>query len=380
MGAARTGASLIEKPGDNPLELRQGHMSIAFRYISRELFAVFFVTALVLLMVALGGRFMGYLQDAALGKHSADALLKIIALRVPEFLQLTLPFAFYIALVVTSARLYADGEMTVLTTGGSSPGQVLAWITASAVLVAGLVVYLSTQITPRANGVLEQFLLVQSVEREFEVLAPGIFHVFDDGARVTYSESVLADKRELSKVFIAEERRGRSVTIWAERGSQYVDAVTGSRFLLLQSGRRYEGVIGQRAYRVVKFGALGQRIAQRDSALGAIEIDAQPTDELRRDSSRSVAEFHWRFAPALMTLIAVPIGFVLARVRPREGRFARIAPAIFAFVGYYLLLLVNRNVLAEGHMSDALGLWPAHGVFVTIGLVLMQRLNRPHAG
>ena len=107
-------------------------MGIAFRYVSRELLAVFFVTALVLLVIALGGRFMGYLQDAAVGKHSADALLRIIALRVPGFLQLTLPFSFYIALVLTAARLYADQEMTVLVTSGSSPSQVLLWIGVSA--------------------------------------------------------------------------------------------------------------------------------------------------------------------------------------------------------------------------------------------------------
>ena len=34
-------------------------MGIAFRYVSRELLAVFLVTALVLLVIALGGRFMG---------------------------------------------------------------------------------------------------------------------------------------------------------------------------------------------------------------------------------------------------------------------------------------------------------------------------------
>ena len=167
-------------------------MGIAFRYVSRELLAIFVVTAVVLLVIALGGRFMGYLQDAALGKHSADALLKIMALRVPEFLQLTLPFSFYIALVLTAARLYADQEMTVLVTSGSSPAQVMVWITVSALVVAIVVAYLSTQATPRANGVLERYLLEESAEREFETMTPGMFHTINDGARVTYSEGDVA--------------------------------------------------------------------------------------------------------------------------------------------------------------------------------------------
>jgi lipopolysaccharide export system permease protein len=354
-------------------------MGIAFRYVSRELLAVFFVTALVLLVIALGGRFMGYLQDAAVGKHSADALLKIIALRVPEFLQLTLPFSFYIALVLTAARLYADQEMTVLVTSGSSPSQVLLWIGVSALVVAAIVVYLSVQVTPHALGVLERFLSAERVEREFETMTPGVFHSFNDGARVTYSESSSADKRELSRVFIAAEVQGHSVTIWAQRGSQYIDAVTGSRFMLLGAGRRYEGEIGQMPYRVVKFEKLSQRIEQRDPALADIEIDAQPTSRLKRSDPRSSAELHWRYALPLMTLIAVPFGFVLARVRPREGRFARIVPAVLAFLAYYFVLLVNRNALASGHLSNAIGMWPTHATFAAVGVVLLRRLNRPHA-
>jgi lipopolysaccharide export system permease protein len=355
-------------------------MGIAFRYVSRELLAVFAVTAIVLLVIALGGRFMGYLQDAALGKHSADALAKIMALRIPEFMQLTFPFSFYIALVLTVARLYADQEMTVLLTSGSAPRDVFAWVFASAIVVAATVYALSTQITPRANGMLERFLIVESVERQFETMTPGMFHALDDGAGVTYSESAANENRELSQVFIADDSRGKSVTIWAEKGVQYIDAITGSRFLLLRAGHRYEGIVGQTPYRVIKFATLSQRVEQRDPSLATIEIDAQPTAELRRDDPRSIAERHWRFALPLMTLIAAPIGFVLARVPNREGRFARIVPAVLAFLAYYFVLLVSRNGLAVGRLPNWIGMWPAHLAFLAVGFVLMWRASRPRAG
>ena len=99
---------------------------------------------------------------------------------------------------------------------------------------------------------------------------------------------------------------------------------------------------------------------------------------MRRDDPRSSAELHWRLALPLMTLIAVPIGFALARVRPREGRFARIVPAVLAFLAYYFVLLVNRNALAGGQLSNAIGMWPAHLAFAVVGIVLLRRLNRPY--
>ena len=70
---------------------------VAARHINRELLAVFVATLLVLFAVAVGGRFIGYLQDAAAGKFAAGDLMAIMALRLPGFVQLIAPFAFYIA-------------------------------------------------------------------------------------------------------------------------------------------------------------------------------------------------------------------------------------------------------------------------------------------
>ena len=80
-------------------------MAVAARYVNRELISIFVVVTVVLLGVALGGQFIGYLQDAALGKYAAESLLTIVGLRLTEFLQQLLPFAFYLALVLTVGRL-----------------------------------------------------------------------------------------------------------------------------------------------------------------------------------------------------------------------------------------------------------------------------------
>ncbi len=52
---------------------------------------------------------------------------------------------------------------------------------------------------------------------------------------------------------------------------------------------------------------------------------------------------------------------------------------MLAFLGYYLVLLINRNGLAQGHLSNAVGMWPAHLAFAIFAYVLLRRLNRPHA-
>ena len=51
-------------------------MAVAGRYINRELLAVLIVLTAVLLAVTVGGRFISYLQEAALGKYTADSIVR----------------------------------------------------------------------------------------------------------------------------------------------------------------------------------------------------------------------------------------------------------------------------------------------------------------
>ncbi len=354
-------------------------MAVAARYLNRELFWVFVVVVVVLLTVAVGGRFIGYLQDAALGKYAAQGLLTIMWLRLPEFLQQLLPFAYYVALLLTVSRWHADREMTIVQNSGVGGGRLLRWLGIPAVLLAALVGLLSMVITPANNAILEDFFQEQRANEEFTAVSPGIFRTFARGNRVTYTESVSDDQRELQGVFMAERRPDRQdVTVWAESGRQVVDPDTGSRFLVLNNGTRYEGRIGDRNYRVVEFGALGQRLALQPAAQRSTEVESLPTRTLMgAGRPDEIAELHWRYSLPLLVLIATGIAVGLGRVKPRQGRFAKIVPGILVFVGYYVALVAVRNALEDGVWPPALGLWPVHLAFLGVCVALLTAASRP---
>ena len=167
---------------------------VVARYINRELVLVFAVTALVLLVVAVGGRFIGYLQDAAQGKYAAESLINILGLRMPGFLLLLLPFAFYIAVLLTFGRLRADGEMAILQSAGASPGRLFAWIAPPLAVLIGVTAWLSLQVAPANNAALAALLLEQRARSGFEAVNPGLFNVFDRDRRVVYAEAVSKDR------------------------------------------------------------------------------------------------------------------------------------------------------------------------------------------
>ncbi len=354
-------------------------LGVAARYINRELMAVFLLTVVVLLLVGIGGRFIGYLQDAVAGKYAADALFTILRLRLPEFLQLILPFALYLSLLLTLSRLYADSEMVVLQTGGLSTFRLLAWIAPLSLVVCTVVAWLAIELTPVSNQRLGEFFLEQRARQDFQNVSPGVFNANSRETRVVYAETVSADREQLGTVFIWERLPdGREATTWANTGRQSLDRTTGSVFLLLDEGRRYEGVPGQADYRVAVYASLGQRLLNQSAGSNRVGITGVLTDELPVDGD-GMAEFHWRLAMPIFTLAAVMIAVALARVRPRASRFSRILPGLLVLLCYYLAMMGNRYALEEDILPPMFGLWTVHIVMLGFLAWLLHRSSRPLA-
>jgi lipopolysaccharide export system permease protein len=195
---------------------------------------------------------------------------------------------------------------------------------------------------------------------------------------VTYADAISETGDSLEGVFLAElDSDSEPMTIRAETGSQRVDPVTGTRYLVLTNGHRYIGQAGRPDYQVVSFERLQQRLEEgrRQQAPG---IETIPTRELRaRGDAQALAELHFRLALPLVVLIGGLVSAGVSRTKPREGRFARLMPGLGLFVVYYAAIVFNRNAIGDGQMPAALGLWLVHGSFLVLGAVLLKKSNQP---
>ena len=351
-------------------------MVVAFRHVSRELLLVFLAVLALLLVVGLGGRFIGFLQEAATGRFTAEALWLLLALRVPEFVQVTVPFALFLALLLTFGRLHAEREHMALTSAGASPWRVIRWLLASVVPIAALVSMLSFAVTPQARRLYAELSIEQLHDSELDAVIPGAFHVYAEGLRVTYTEAVDRQANRLDGVFMAERKGPVRVVVWAERGRQHRLPATGSRFLELSNGIRYEGQPGAGDYRVVAFRRLGQRL-EREPIAPLADPRMVETARLDIGDPRQAAELQGRIAAPLTTVVAALLAFGISRPRPRAGRFARLLPGVGLFVGYYLMLLFGQQNIAEGALPSASGLWPVHGIALALAAWLIRRSARP---
>jgi len=351
---------------------------IVFRYLSREVLLTLSAVSAVLLVIIMSGRFIRYLAQAAQGLLDPGVLLLIMAYRVPGFLQLILPLALFLGILLAYGRMYLDSEMTVLSATGMSQQRLFAYSLAPATLVALLAGWLSLGLAPQGVEHVARILNEQSAMTELDTLVPGRFQSMKNGSRVTYTEELSEDRGALSEVFISEtqlsskgdKERGISVLV-AESGRQEIQA-DGSRYLILENGYRYDGNPGQADYRAIKYDTYGVLLPKPEVAAEVTEREAIPTRELiGNDKPRMQSELQWRLSIPVLVFVVTLLAVPLSRVNPRQGRFLKLLPAILLYMAYLALLIAARGALDKENIPAVLGLWWVHGLFVLIGLLLL---------
>jgi lipopolysaccharide export system permease protein len=142
--------------------------------------------------------------------------------------------------------------------------------------------------------------------------------------------------------------------------------------ITLYDGERFEGVPGSPQFRMLRF---AEHIipVQVPAPSEAVRIDSQPTSELLRSHNlQQRAELHWRLALPSMCLVLTILAIPLARLRPRQGRYARIWLAVVIYFVYSNLISAGKVWIARGTVPEIIGLWWTHAVVVLWALMVIR--------
>lgn len=334
---------------------RIGIILILYRYINKQLFTTTIVIAFVLALVMVSGRFIGYLAQAATGEISADAVFKVLALRMPEFLQMLLPLALFMAILLVFGRMYVDNEMGAMRAGGIGVFRDARAIVVPVICMTLLMAVFSLWISPRGDLAAKQVFDAQASRSALELITPGRFLVrsSDGSYRATYTEGVDRDAGMLKNIFISEMRRmpGKKPaavsTVLASEG-RVVTHDNGISYLQLDDGTQYQGRPGEASYTIMQFDRAQVRIDRNQSSVRPPKVRSWSTAELlASDQANAEAEWQWRLALIIMTPLMAFLAVPMAKVNPRQGRFNRLAPALFIYLLYFGMLMTVRSWIGD---------------------------------
>lgn len=307
-----------------------------------------------------------------------SVIFAVIGYRIPGFLELTVPLALFLAILLSFGRLHVENEMSILQACGVSENRLISYSLAVGVLVALLVAWLSLSISPAGAAKADTILKAQKAMTELDKISPKRFYTLNGEQGVTYAERI-SDMGELEDVFLSftsgseETFDNRLVVVVAKRGRQQIAEGGNERFLVLDQGYRFEGIPGNHDYQVTNFQQYGSKLQTPQKIADDPETDAMTTRELwASESLEAQAALQWRFSTPLMVIVIVMLAVPLSRTNPRQGRFSRLLPAILLYFLYLLSLSAARSDIEAGELQTSIGLLPIHMLFLCISMFLIN--------
>jgi len=336
------------------------------RYLIREIGLTLIGTTLALLAIILSHRLATYLSKAASGLLARDAIFQLLILQLADLLVMLIPVAFLLSIMLTLGRLYRDHEMAALAACGYGPLSVYRAVFLLAVPLAALAAGLSLVLTPLVMELQFEALAKARKEAEVSMFTAGAFREVLDGRHVVYIGAL--DERELRNIFIqSREPDGRLSITTGDQGRQAIGE-DGVRYVVLDHGYRYRGTPGQGDYEMVRFERAMVRVDSTPPPQTWQHRETLPVRQLWRSTEPShIAELQMRLNSPVQVLVIALWAPLLARARPREGRYGRIIAAVLIYAIDFNLVGVGRSWLSHGVVGPEVGLWWVHGLFVLFG-------------
>ena len=354
-------------------------LRILDRYILREVAMSWLSVSGVLLAIMLTDQVARVLERAAEGGFPRGVVFELIMLGAVQSLAMVMPIALLLGIVLALGRLYHDSEMTAAQACGTGSRIVMLPVVAFTAVLAALVAYISLQVAPAAASRILDISNEALRAGQFAPIAPGKFSTFGGGGTVVYAQA--ADKDgTLRRVFVQRSRGTVLEIALAQRATHAYSEGGDIQVITLYDGVRYEGIPGERRFRMVRFAENTIPVRLPSTSGGVVKLNGVPTGTLLASAKpEHRAELHWRVALPIMAVVMALIGVPLSRLRPRQGRYARVGFAILIFFVYIELAIAGKTWIVRGVTPEWLGLWWVHGtvaLFAALLLLVPRWLSR----
>jgi lipopolysaccharide export system permease protein len=354
------------------------------RYFLREVAVPFLLGIGVFTFILLIARMLKLVELVVNRSVPILEIAKLFAYILPTFLEVTVPMALLLAVLLSFGRLSADSEIIALKTSGISLYQMVVPVGAFTVLVTILALLLAIYARPWGNSNLKASLYEIAKTRASAGLRERVFN--DDFAGlVIYVEHVEPPGDRLEGILIADGRDpNQRNTVLAKNGFLVSNEEAHSVTLRLLDGSIHTFLPGEKSYHKTDFTTydVSLNLAIALARFSQREKDAQEMNltELRKAiAERSAAgrsvnselielhrKFSLPFACLVFGLVGVPLG--VQPVRAVRSRSFSVSLALIFL--YYLLLTAGEATAEKGVLPAVVALWIPNVVFAVLGIGL----------
>ncbi|MEQ9505786.1 MAG: LptF/LptG family permease [Hyphomonas sp.] len=353
------------------------------RYLIRScigLFAGLTVLAIALLLLE---RLIRIIEIVSGASNTALAAGMMIANLIPHYLDLAIPGAFLISMIVTIDRLSRSGEIVALMAAGVSLFRIVLPYVGFAAVLAATSLLISGFLQPLSRYSYRQIVHNMQHQSVITAFQERKFVQFD--GRIIWTDSVSPSTRELGQTFILETEEDGRRTFLTGRTGELDEISNGNWIITLQDGTG--GSLDERGEKKesdrIVFGELSWPINSGGEAFrarGGDERELFLPELLNVGTSSKIgqsvatADFHDRISRAALLLI---MPFVAVILGLNLGRIPRSSGIVFGILFLLAIQKIFEYVLAiagEGAIPAWAGFWPIVLIVALGALILFRRV------
>ena len=373
--------------------------TIISRYLFRGVLAPFVVCLFILTSVLFLARVLKFV-DLVINKNvPLLEVTKLFAFVVPGFLEIAIPMALLISVILLFSRLSVDCELVAMRASGMTLARLSRPILFFAVLVWFGALGISIWLRPWADYRLGQGMYELARNQASSGLVAGIFNPF--GQMTIYAEQVLPKVGDLDNVIIADNRdSSKEQVFFAKKGRIISDDKERTISLKLVDGSVQQGwgadfnityfdvnnftmgaddILSEpdaskgKKIREMGMGELNQSLIDLDSKVG--DLSNEDLERLRRGQ----VEFHRRLAIPTsclcVVLLAMALGIQPNRAEHSWGAGFSIAIGVFFIVIYYMFTGFLNTLGEEGVAPAWLLSWLPNVGFMALSFYLFKQVE-----
>ncbi|HUI26056.1 MAG TPA: LPS export ABC transporter permease LptF [Candidatus Kryptonia bacterium] len=365
-------------------------MRTIHRYITREIAVPFLLGLAAFTGILLIARILKLVELVVNRGVPALQVLKLFSYIMPAFLEVTVPMALLLGVLIAFGRLSSDSEMVALHSSGVSLYQLLVPVAMFAVAIYCVTLGLSIYARPWGNRMLRDGLYELAKVRASAGIREQVFN--DDFAGlVIYVEEIEPPGTTLKRIVISDTRDpNQHNTVFAKLGIVVNNEAKQTLTLRLLDGSIHSFDPGGRSYNKTDFSiydisldldtalARAQHRERDANELTLTELHQAIADKAEAGQS-SLAEqvelqrkFSIPFACLVFAALAVPLG-----VQPtRSVRSRGFSTSLVLILAYYLLLSLGESLGERGTLQPIVALWIPNVVLASLAIALLLRAGR----
>ena len=330
-------------------------------HLNSQIFKGFTAILFILTALIFSSRLVGYFEQAASGSLNPDIIFTVIFLRLPDFLALLIPFAFFLSLLLVISELYSSNGIYAYFSAGVSRLRLIKHITPFFFITLILCGLISIYLAPYGKALSKSLMAEQSYEDKLSMLQPETLVNLDEAGSYLYFKSYDGEKMTGVTFFVQDDPslsiiKAELLEISNQDNNMILNFQNGSIYPDLNSSNQIDASFKELMHSI----EVGQTSSKSFTFSKLLDYKKQS----------NFIQSQWNASIPIMLVALLILSFVFGKENPRSGREGSLVTGILIYIFYLSVLVAFRESYANNFNLFYYYLWPVHLMFLSLGSIL----------